>query len=171
MAEKNLNTRIINKHDIATNWALATNFIPKLGEIIVYDADENNPEPRIKIGDGVNKVNDLKFFHDLNIVNGSADGSLRSVLAMSENDTYSMGIGATALCSSTKASGNYSFAACGGTTASGDSSAAFGGGTTASGSASFAAGGGTTASGAQSVAMGGGTTASGAQSFAHGGGS
>ena len=42
MAEKQFNTRIINKHDIAANWAKATNFIPKKGELIVYDADTTN---------------------------------------------------------------------------------------------------------------------------------
>lgn len=171
MAEKNLNTRIINKHDIAANWALATNFIPKLGEIIVYDADESNPEPRIKIGDGVNKVNDLKFFHDLNIVNGSATGSLRSVLATPENDTYTIGAGAVALGSSNEASGAYSFAIGAGAKASGAQSFAMGAGTTASGFGSVAMGAGTKASGTQSVAMGASTTASGTQSLAHGGSS
>lgn len=64
MAEKSLNARIINKHDTAANWALAVNFIPKLGEIIVYDADENNPEPRIKIGDNQTNVVALPFLSE-----------------------------------------------------------------------------------------------------------
>ena len=37
--EKNISSRIINKHDTEINWNKATNFIPKAGEIIVYDRD------------------------------------------------------------------------------------------------------------------------------------
>lgn len=61
VAEKTLNTRIQQKHDIELNWNKAINFIPKIGEIIIYDVDENNSIPRIKIGDGINKINDLYF--------------------------------------------------------------------------------------------------------------
>ena len=64
MAEKNIKTRIIHKHDIETNWLLATNFTPKQGEIIVYDIDENHSYERIKIGDGVQNVNALPFVGD-----------------------------------------------------------------------------------------------------------
>ena len=64
MARKNLNARIINKHDVAENWALATNFIPMLGEIIIYDADANNPEPRIKIGNDKTNVVALPFLSE-----------------------------------------------------------------------------------------------------------
>lgn len=39
MAEKTLSTRIVHKHDIESSLDL-TNFIPKQGEIIVYDAEE-----------------------------------------------------------------------------------------------------------------------------------
>ena len=61
MAEKILNTRLINKHDTEVNWLKATNFIPKQGEVIVYDVDENYPYERIKVGDGVCNVNELPF--------------------------------------------------------------------------------------------------------------
>lgn len=70
MAEKTLQSRIIQKHDTAANWALATNFIPKLGEIIIYDADDNNSKPKIKIGNGIDKVSDLEFFSSI----GNAQG-------------------------------------------------------------------------------------------------
>ena len=43
MAEKNIKTRIIHKHDTEENWNKATNFIPKQGEIIVYDIDLHVP--------------------------------------------------------------------------------------------------------------------------------
>lgn len=65
MAEKELNSRVIHKHDSAENWAKATNFIPKQGELIVYDADANYKFERFKIGDGVTKVNALPFTNDL----------------------------------------------------------------------------------------------------------
>lgn len=64
MAEKTLNSRIILKHDIEVNWSNSTNFIPKIGEIIVYDPDENHAAARVKIGDGVKTVIELAFIDD-----------------------------------------------------------------------------------------------------------
>lgn len=64
MNEKMFNTRIVHKHDIESNWNKAVNFIPKNGEIIVYDADENYSYPRIKVGDGVKNINSLSFITD-----------------------------------------------------------------------------------------------------------
>lgn len=61
VSEKIFNTRIIHKHDTEANWKKATNFIPKQGELIVYDIDENYDYERIKIGDGVKTVTNLKF--------------------------------------------------------------------------------------------------------------
>ena len=61
MPEKTLKTRIIHKHDTESNWNKATNFIPKQGEIIVYDIDSNHNYERIKIGDGATNVNNLPF--------------------------------------------------------------------------------------------------------------
>lgn len=65
MSEKILKSRIVHKHDVAANWALATNFSPLKGEIIVYDPDENNAQPRVKVGDGETNVNDLPFVTDI----------------------------------------------------------------------------------------------------------
>lgn len=64
MAEKTLNSRIILKHDTEINWSNSTNFIPKIGEIIVYDPDENHAAARVKIGDGVKTVIELAFIDD-----------------------------------------------------------------------------------------------------------
>lgn len=61
MNEKNIKARIVHKHDIESNWLLATNFTPKQGEIICYDIDENYTYERFKIGDGITNVNDLPF--------------------------------------------------------------------------------------------------------------
>ncbi len=68
MSEKNIKSRIIHKHDIESNWQLATNFTPMKGEIIVYDVDANYNYERLKIGDGETNVNLLPF----------ADGALRA---------------------------------------------------------------------------------------------
>lgn len=61
MAEKQINGRIIQKHDSEANWEKATNFIPKAGEIIIYDTDETHHYCRIKIGDGSTLINNLPF--------------------------------------------------------------------------------------------------------------
>jgi hypothetical protein len=59
---KIIKSRIIHKHDIETNWLLATNFTPMNGEIIIYDEDENYSHKRIKIGNGTDNVNNLDFY-------------------------------------------------------------------------------------------------------------
>lgn len=64
MAEKRINGRLVQKHDIQSNWERATNFTPMAGEIIIYDIDENYSYERIKIGDGVQNVNTLPFVDD-----------------------------------------------------------------------------------------------------------
>lgn len=62
--EKNISSRIIHKHDIEANWDKAINFIPKNGEIIIYDKDENYIAPRLKIGDGINNLHNLSFVNE-----------------------------------------------------------------------------------------------------------
>lgn len=68
MSEKNIKSRIVHKHDIQSNWEKATNFTPLIGEIIVYDRDENYNYERFKIGDGVTLVNDLPFVDESIVV-------------------------------------------------------------------------------------------------------
>lgn len=61
-----LNLRIIHTHDIQAKWEseeLKT-FIPKAGEIIVYDIDDNHPYERFKIGDGIKTITELPFTVD-----------------------------------------------------------------------------------------------------------
>ena len=60
--EKTLNSRIQHKHDLEVNWNNAKTFIPKQGEIIVYDIDDNYFYERIKIGDGITTVTNLPFY-------------------------------------------------------------------------------------------------------------
>ena len=65
MAEKNISSRIIHKHDIEANWLKAVNFIPKQGELIVYDIDSTHDYERIKIGDGATVVSSLPFINEI----------------------------------------------------------------------------------------------------------
>ena len=64
MAEKILNTRIVCKHDTEDNWKSNTTFIPKKGELIIYDSDNQHLYQRIKIGDGTSDVTTLKFVNE-----------------------------------------------------------------------------------------------------------
>ena len=76
MAEKRIKTRIIHKHAIESNWVKATNFVPKQGELIVYDIEVDEygntltlptgrdvpyAYERFKIGDGITLVSNLPF--------------------------------------------------------------------------------------------------------------
>ena len=63
MPEKNIQSRIQHKHDTEANWNQTTNFIPKAGEIIIYDKDDNVDYNRIKIGDGVTDISALTLYH------------------------------------------------------------------------------------------------------------
>lgn len=63
MANKNICSRIQNKHDTEENWLKAENFIPLIGEIVIYDVDAINLNPRFKIGDGVTAINALPFIN------------------------------------------------------------------------------------------------------------
>jgi hypothetical protein len=75
---KSIKTRIQNKHDIEANWVQAKNFVPLVGEIIIYDADDAHVMPRIKIGDGKTPVNDLGFM-DPGIDTGTTDPDVNTV--------------------------------------------------------------------------------------------
>ena len=61
MAEKIMKTRVVQKHDTEENWNKATNFIPKKGEVIIYDPDSIHLYSRQKVGDGTKNINELPF--------------------------------------------------------------------------------------------------------------
>ena len=72
--QKQVKTRIQQKHDTSANWAKATSFVPLKGEIVVYD-----DLGRIKVGDGTNTVANLKFVDEgiwLPLTGGEISGSL-----------------------------------------------------------------------------------------------
>lgn len=68
--EKQINSRIIHKHDVESNWNRAATFVPKQGEIIIYDIDANNTVERFKVGDGKTTVIDLPFYleHEVDMI-------------------------------------------------------------------------------------------------------
>jgi hypothetical protein len=79
---KTINTRMSQKHDIEANWLKATNFIPLVGEIIVYDKDDENPVPRLKVGNGIDNVNDLPFITEAELIKeGYGENSIQGILA------------------------------------------------------------------------------------------
>ena len=61
MASGTMNARVIHMHDVEKRWNFAINFVPKAGELIVYDADSTHNYVRFKIGDGVTTVPKLPF--------------------------------------------------------------------------------------------------------------
>ena len=52
-------TEAVVKTDLASNWVKAINYIPDKSTIIVYEYEDG--VPRIKLGNGVDKVNELPF--------------------------------------------------------------------------------------------------------------
>lgn len=73
MAEpKKIKTRIINKHAQAAAWeSVKDTFKPLEGELIVYDKDNSESVPRIKIGNGTNTVGALPFIQSGIVDNAS----------------------------------------------------------------------------------------------------
>lgn len=67
---REFNSRIIHKHDVEVNWNKAVNFVPMMGEIIIYDIDENHSVERFKVGDGKTTAMNLPFYleHEVNSV-------------------------------------------------------------------------------------------------------
>ena len=61
------------KRDTEENWKKAINFIPKKDEVIIYDYKDTS---RIKIGDGVSKINDLKFAEDITFSNSTVEDEI-----------------------------------------------------------------------------------------------
>lgn len=66
MASKVVNTRIQLKNDTEDSWNKAVNFVPKQGELIIYNAEPNSTDearlfPRFKVGDGITTVVNLPF--------------------------------------------------------------------------------------------------------------
>lgn len=81
--------RIIQKHETEANWNKATKFIPKLGEVIIYDPDANHTTSRIKIGDGTTVVANLPFVQQGFIdseLSGTSENAVQNKVIKSELD-------------------------------------------------------------------------------------
>ena len=85
MATKTIKTRIIHKHATESNWKKATNFVPLLGEFIIYDPDETCFGARFKIGDGVSNVNDLPFAYGSEGINTIDAGTIADIMIAESN--------------------------------------------------------------------------------------
>lgn len=66
---KEIASRIVLKHDIEANWNRAETFVPKKGEIIIYDIDDTYTCERFKIGDGKTAAINLPFYLEYEINN------------------------------------------------------------------------------------------------------
>ena len=101
MAEKSLQARIQNKCDTTANWAKATNFVPKKGEIIVYSDGGGTGIPKMKVGDGATKVGSLKFADEgqyLPLAGGKLTGPLsRGAITMNSQSGSGSGYGYNSL--------------------------------------------------------------------------
>lgn len=77
-----MSTRIIHTHDTEAKWLELSAFIPKQGEIIIYDADENYAYERIKIGDGKTSISSLPF---------ASNSAIEAYFNVKENIIYADG--------------------------------------------------------------------------------
>ena len=84
MSEKILNSRIILKHDTEENW-LKASFIPRAGELVIYDIDATHSVERMKIGDGVSQIGSLPFV-DEHIFEALNQKSQVQIITWEEND-------------------------------------------------------------------------------------
>ena len=79
---KDIAGRIVLKHDIEANWNRATTFVPKQGEIIIYDIDNTHSCERFKLGDGTTTAIEQPFYLEqelndiLNKIDYLADNTL-----------------------------------------------------------------------------------------------
>lgn len=154
MAEKVYNVRVLQKQDFTDNWN-SSPVILRNGEIGIEVLDSG--KKKIKIGDGTNTWANLEYLETeaaANILDGIANGSIRTSSAAAETTDYRLGNAAFASGQGTKASGNFSKATNFGTNASGAYSSAEGRETQAKGSASHAGGYGTIAGGKNQTVIG-----------------
>lgn len=99
--EKIIKARQVQKHDTEENWLKAGNFVPKAGEIIVYDKDKNNDKPRFKIGDGESLIGNLPFF-------SSSSGAGGGSIAVTDDGNGNVTINSQALTVTDDGNGNVS---------------------------------------------------------------
>ena len=62
---KQINARVLQKHDTAENFEKATGFTPMSGELIIYDQDDSHSYERFKVGDNEHIVHELPFWDEI----------------------------------------------------------------------------------------------------------
>ena len=86
MSTKPLKARIQHKIDTYENWNKAENFIPFLGELIIYTTNETGlSEIKLKIGDGKTVVKDLKFVAGSPSIDGPVGNTIQSDWLQTDN--------------------------------------------------------------------------------------
>lgn len=81
MNEKMIKSRFVLTHDTEANWNLiGQDFIPKAGELIIYDTDDTHSIPRYKIGNDVDNINNLPFIETLPKTQSSEEGSFLRII-------------------------------------------------------------------------------------------
>ena len=61
MTDNTIKARIQHLHKTEAEWNKLPDFKPNAGELIIYDVDQNYTVPRVKFGNGVDKLSDLPF--------------------------------------------------------------------------------------------------------------
>lgn len=70
ISQNNEKYTFIQKNGSQADWDSLVNFVPKKGEIIIYNPDESHSYSRMKVGDGVHIPKDLPF------VSGGSSGTI-----------------------------------------------------------------------------------------------
>ena len=98
MGNPTIKTRIQLKNDTEANWNKAgpkdgsLGFIPLMGELIIYSADDAHPFSRLKVGDGVTNVVELPFIDAATIsgktINEIIPAKLQHSITFGANEAY-----------------------------------------------------------------------------------
>ena len=87
--EQILNSRLQLKTDTPENWAKANGFIPKKGEPIIYQSQ--NEMTNIKIGDGSATVSELPFILEIDYIRHLAFDTSEIVINTTTSTTSVLG--------------------------------------------------------------------------------
>lgn len=64
MKDSNMKARICQLHKTESEWNKLPDFVPLCGEFIVFDPDRQHRFTRLKVGDGITKLQKLSFLID-----------------------------------------------------------------------------------------------------------
>lgn len=83
---KQINARVLQKHDTAENFEKATGFTPMLGELIIYDPDDSHSYERFKVGNNEDIVHELPFWDE--VVELITESDIDTICATTYNNAY-----------------------------------------------------------------------------------